>query len=82
MLDRLRSLQVVHAGAAEARADLEEIERRQGMMEGEIKRWKEGLEAVEKGVKESEETGRGNVEVVRKMVDGLEGRLAEVLKKN
>ena len=81
VLDRLRSLQVVHAGAAEARADLEEIERRQGMIEGEIKRWKEGLEAVERGVKECEETGKGNVEVVREMVGGLEGRLAEVLKK-
>jgi nuclear migration protein JNM1 len=81
VLDRLRSLQVVHAGAAEARADLEEIERRQGMIEGEIKRWKEGLEAVEKGVKECDETGKGNVEVVQKMVDSLEGRLAETLKK-
>lgn len=79
MLDRLRSLQAVHAGAADARGDLEEVERRQGVLEGEIKRWGEGLEAVERGMKEAEETGRGNLEVVREMVRGLEGKLGEAL---
>jgi nuclear migration protein JNM1 len=80
VLDRLRSLQVVHAGAADARGDLEEVERRQGVLEGEIRKWGEGLEAVERGIKEGEEMGRGNLNVVKEMVEGLEGRLGEALK--
>lgn len=77
VLDRLRSLQVVHAGAAEARTDLEEIESRQKRMEEELQKWREGLDAVEAGMKEHEQTSRNNVEVVQQMVEGLEGRLKE-----
>jgi nuclear migration protein JNM1 len=80
VLDRLRSLQIVHAGAADARGDLEEVERRQEKTEAEIKRWREGLEGVERGIREAEVVGRGNLEVVREMVGGLEGRLREALK--
>jgi nuclear migration protein JNM1 len=75
VLDRLRSLQVVHAGAAEARMNLEKIESRQGKMEEELKRWREGLDAVERGMQEHEKVGKENVEVVKSMVEGLEGRL-------
>lgn len=80
VLDRLRSLQVVHAGAADARGDLEEVERRQEKTEAEIRRWGEGLEVVERGIREAEVVGRENLEVVREMVGGLEGRLREALK--
>jgi nuclear migration protein JNM1 len=78
VLDRLRSLQVVHAGAAEARTDLEEIESRQAKMEEELKRWGEGLDAVEQGMQEHEKVGKENVGVVKGMVEGLEGRLKAV----
>ena len=78
VLDRLRSLQVVHAGASEARSDLEEVEMRQSKMEEELTKWREGLDAVEAAMKEHEQTSKGNVEVVKGMVEGLEGRLREV----
>lgn len=68
----------MHAGAAEARTDLEEIESRQAKMEEELKRWGEGLDAVEQGMQEHEKVGKENVGVVKGMVEGLEGRLKAV----
>lgn len=74
-LERLRSLSVIHAGAAEARGELDDVLRRQGEVEEEVKRWRDAVEGVERKMEEvKEEMGR-NVEVLGEMVRGVEGKV-------
>ncbi|EEP75774.1 predicted protein [Uncinocarpus reesii 1704] len=75
VLERLRSLRAIHAGAARAGEDLGGLERRQAEMKKEIERWREGLKAMEERVKESEATMKGNVEVMGPWIRDLERRL-------
>ncbi|KAI1959658.1 hypothetical protein LOZ58_004467 [Ophidiomyces ophidiicola] len=75
VLERLRSLRVIHAGAASASEDLEVLEKRQGEMRKEIDQWREGLAAMEERIKESEASMKRNVDVVGPWVKGLETRL-------
>lgn len=77
VLERLRSLRTVHVRAAEARMDLEEVERRQGLMREEIGRWREGLEAVEGKMREGEGVMKANVQVVGAWVKELEHRMGK-----
>ncbi len=78
MLDRLRSLQAIHTGAATAKVDLEEMERQTEKMEAEIGEWRSALEKVEGLMVGVEEGIRGNVEVVGGLVRGVEERLASL----
>ncbi|KAK2768567.1 hypothetical protein FQN54_000423 [Arachnomyces sp. PD_36] len=78
ILERLRSLRAIHAGAARAREDLDALERRQGEMKGEIERWREGLRVVEERVKEGEGAMKGNMEVMEPWIRDLERRLEEL----
>ena len=78
VLDRLRSLSGIHAGAGRARADLDEVDRRQKEVWSEIERWRVGLEGVEKVVQEAEDVMRGNVEVIGAMVRGVEEKLVKL----
>ncbi|KAM5467881.1 hypothetical protein MauCBS54593_005159 [Microsporum audouinii] len=75
VLERLRSLRAIHAGAATASQDLDALEQRQVDMTKEIDQWREGLKAMEQKVKESEETMKGNMEVMGPWVKDLEKRL-------
>lgn len=75
VLDRLRSLQSVHADAASASQNLARLETRQENMAQELKGWREGLEMVENAMKEGERTMAGNVSVVEKWVQELEDRI-------
>lgn len=75
VLERLRTLSVIHAGAAEAKNSLDAVEKRQAEMRDEINQWREAVESVEKGMSELEETMKGNVKVVGEMVSGLERRV-------
>lgn len=75
VLERLRSLRAIHAGAATASQDLDALEQRQADMKKEIDQWREGLKAMEEKVKESEETMKGNMEVMGPWVKDLEKRL-------
>ncbi|EFQ98636.1 hypothetical protein MGYG_01658 [Nannizzia gypsea CBS 118893] len=75
VLERLRSLRAIHAGAATASQDLDALEQHQADMKKEIDQWKEGLKAMEEKVKESEETMKGNMEVMGPWVKDLEKRL-------
>ena len=78
VLERLRALSVIHAGAAEAKNNLDEVERRQVEMQAEIKQWREAVEVVEKGMLELEESMKGNAKVVGDMVGNLEGRIGSL----
>ncbi|KAI9802199.1 MAG: hypothetical protein M1825_002919 [Sarcosagium campestre] len=77
LLDRLRSLRDIHAGAADASDTLAEVEKRQEEMEKEIQGWRESLEQTEASMRRNEETLKGNVQVVEGWVRDLEARLAK-----
>lgn len=81
VLERLRTLSLIHAGAAEAKNGLDEVEKRQLEMQAEIKQWQEAVEVVEKGMVELEESMKGNVTVVGDMVGDLEGRIGSLTAK-
>lgn len=74
VIERLRSLRTLHSGAVNAAAELEEVERRQGEMDQELKAWREGLKRVEKGVEEANEANGRNGKVVQGWVRDLEVR--------
>ena len=75
VLQRLRSLQTIHAGAASAKADLDEMTAKQATAGGEIDRWKKGVEELERKVGEHERVLQENREVVGQMVEDVERRL-------
>ena len=78
LLDRLRSLQLVHADAAVASQNLSQLEARQEAMAEEIKEWREGLEKVELAMKHGEEAMIKNVYVVEGWVKELEERMQRI----
>lgn len=75
VLDRLRSLRAIHAGAAQAAESLDGVERRQTEMMKEVQQWREGLRVVEEKMEQGEASMKSNIEVVEPWVRGLEGRL-------
>lgn len=76
---RLRSLRGLHADAAEVRGRLVEVEKRQAGVDGEIGRWKEGLERVEAAIRSGEGIMEGNREVVEGWVRELEARVERMV---
>ncbi len=78
VLDRLRSLQSVHAGAASASENLLKLEARQQTMGEEIKSWRDGLEKVEKAMEQGEQTMLENAKVVEAWVNELEERMRKL----
>ena len=74
-LDRLRSLQTIHVDAAAANQNLAQIEIRQEAMAQELTTWREGLETVERKLKEGENTMAENTTVVDTWVKELEERM-------
>lgn len=78
VLDRLKSLQSVHAGAASASQNLVKLEAQQQSMAEELKSWREGLEKVEKAVEQGEQTMMGNAKVVEAWVKELEDRMQKL----
>ncbi|MCJ1468441.1 hypothetical protein MMC07_007070 [Pseudocyphellaria aurata] len=75
VLDRLRSLQSIHADAARASQNLADLETRQENMAQELQSWRDGLEKVEGAMQDGERTMAGNVTVVEQWVQELEGRI-------
>jgi nuclear migration protein JNM1 len=75
VLERLRSLSVIHAGAGEARGELEELVARQGEMGREIGRWREAVEKVEGEIEGLKGGLREEVQGISGMVGGLEERV-------
>ncbi len=78
VLDRLRSLQTIHADAAAASQSLAQLETRQEAMVDELKAWREGLERVEVATKEGEQTMAENATVVETWVEELEARMSKL----
>ena len=76
LLERLRSLNVVHANAADASQTLDALERQQADLAGALADWKVALERLEGSVGENEAASKGNAEVVESWVKDLEGRIA------
>ncbi|KAL2848561.1 Dynamitin-domain-containing protein [Aspergillus pseudoustus] len=75
VLERLRSLRAIHAGAAQASESLDELEKRQAEMAGEIEQWREGLKTVEEKMSQGEAALKSNIELVEPWVRDLEKRL-------
>lgn len=75
VLERLRSLRAIHAGATQAAESLDELERRQADMKKEIEQWREGLKVVEEKMGQGEAAMKNNVETVEPWVRDLEKRL-------
>lgn len=78
LLSRLRSLRQLHTTAANAGADLDEIERRQGEMETELKEWREGLQSVEANMKKASEANGRNGNKLKEWVDELMQRVEKL----
>ena len=75
VVDRLRSLRLLHADAATASQTLASMESRQADMQQELHGWREGLEKVEAAMRQGEVAMKGNTEVVEGWVKELEGRM-------
>ncbi|RAH75903.1 putative dynactin subunit [Aspergillus japonicus CBS 114.51] len=75
VLERLRSLRAIHAGAAHASESLDVLEKRQADMAREIEQWREGLRVVEEKMKQGEAALKNNIETVEPWVRDLESRL-------
>lgn len=75
LLDRLKSLRVLHADAATMSERFDEAERLQAKLGGEIERWKGALKGFEGRLQGVEEVSEGNRARVEGWVRMLEGRL-------
>lgn len=78
LLDRLRSLRVIHADAAAASETLDRIETQQVDMTTELKQWNEGLEKIEAAMKESSASVEKNKAVMEGWVKELEERIKDL----
>ncbi|KAI4282838.1 MAG: hypothetical protein L6R38_002639 [Xanthoria sp. 2 TBL-2021] len=77
VLDRLRSLRIIHADAANASDSLRKVENRQAAMAEELKEWSEGLEKVELALQRGETSMSENMGVVDGWVKELESRIGK-----
>ena len=75
VLERLKSLRLLHADAASAASRLEAVDAQGKDVAEEIKLWRRGLENVEAAVAESENTTKKNMAVVESWVQELEERI-------
>ncbi|MCJ1354694.1 MAG: hypothetical protein MMC33_004683 [Icmadophila ericetorum] len=78
VLERLRSLRLIHSDAANASQNLAAVEKRQAEMADDIKTWREGLEKVEEAITTGEGKMTGNMEVVERWVKDLEERMIKL----
>lgn len=79
VLERLRTLRLVHTSAWQADEVLTELESRQSKQEEEIRNWEKQLELVEEDVKKHEKVMQGNVKVVGDDIKMLEEKIAKLL---
>jgi nuclear migration protein JNM1 len=79
VLDRLRSLRLVHTSAWQADEALSGLELRQSKQEEEIKKWEAALETVEKDMVTCEKTMHANMKVVANDVKEIEEKVEQML---
>jgi nuclear migration protein JNM1 len=78
VLERLRTLRLVHTSAWQANEVLTELERRQSQQEDEIKKWEQSLKVAEKDVETQEKSLQQNMKKVGEWVKRLEDRVAKI----
>lgn len=78
VLDRLRTLRVLHTSAAGAGSTLDDIEKRQAEQAAELKQWREALDQVEINLKSNESSLAENVKSMEGWVKDLESRMAKL----
>lgn len=76
LLDRLRSLRMIHADAATASETLASIEKKQAEMATDIQQWREGLHKVEDAIRNGDAAMAKNVDVMSEWVKDLERKMA------
>ncbi|KAF1942627.1 hypothetical protein EJ02DRAFT_454135 [Clathrospora elynae] len=79
VLERLRTLRLVHTSAWQADDVLTELERRQSTQEQEIQKWERQLQIVEKDMKKAETAMINNIKIVGDDVKMLEEKMAKLL---
>jgi nuclear migration protein JNM1 len=79
ILERLRTLRLVHTSAWQADEVLTELEKRQAKQEDEIKSWEKHLATVEKRMQGCTEAMHNNVKVVGEDVKKIGARLDKLL---
>jgi nuclear migration protein JNM1 len=77
VLERLRTLRLLHSSAAGAQSLLEDVEKRQHEQAEELKTWNEALEKVEANLKDGEAALTENTEKMGGWIRDLEMRLAK-----
>jgi nuclear migration protein JNM1 len=78
VLERLRTLRLVHASAGGASGLLDSLEERSEEQSKEIKMWRESLDKLEKAVQNGEATTAKNVTTVGEWVRELEARVGKL----
>lgn len=79
VLDRLRTLRLLHTSAAAASNTIDELEKRQSNQAAEIKQWREALVQVEQNLKTGEGGLQENVKTVGEWVKDLESRMTKLV---
>ncbi|KAK4231775.1 Dynamitin-domain-containing protein [Podospora fimiseda] len=75
LLDRLRSLRMIHADAATASETLQRLEQKQIEMATDIQQWREGIEKLESAIRDGDASRTKNMEVISEWVKDLEDRI-------
>jgi nuclear migration protein JNM1 len=78
LLDRLRSLRLIHADAATASETLASLEQKQSEMAAEIHQWKDGLEKVELAMRDGDAAMEKNRHVMAGWVKDLESKMSKL----
>lgn len=78
VLEKLRTLRLVHTSAWEADQILTELEHRQSKQEDELKKWERSLVNTENDIKKYEQSMVQNMKVVGDWVKKLEDRIAKL----
>lgn len=78
VLERLRTLRLVHTSAWEADEILKELEERQARQEDEIKKWEASLKTVDENMVQCEERLEKNMKTIGSWVKEMEERISKL----
>lgn len=82
ILERLRTLRLIHTSAWQADEVLDELELRQSKQENEIMNWQKQLEIMEKRMKQATDVMHGNMKTIGTDVKNFEARVEKLLKES
>jgi nuclear migration protein JNM1 len=78
VLERLRTLRLVHTAAWQVDEVLTELDRRQSKQEDEIKKWEQSIQNVEQDMKKCEDSLHHNMKIVGDWVKKVEDKVANL----